>query len=258
MERLANLAIDLVITRDEFLGSIEGLECIMIESMYQANIGSLRRSWVSNRKAMGIAQLMRLDRSDHRTQFEVLDPNTRCHPQIMWFRIVFLDRQLSLLLGLSQGSLDCSMVSDVMLQIDTPMGRLERIHCVLSSKILERNASSSHSMPDDYSTMKTLDLELQKAARELPSKWWLVPTLNAGLTDSQALFWDTRRLFAQVLHYQPSPSTLICFARLQPGGNMNSHESHVSIPHGKFSRALSHSAALIELPIAVAQSISLL
>ncbi|KAJ5679985.1 Polyketide synthase KR [Penicillium majusculum] len=193
MERLANLAIDLVITRDEFLGSIEGLECIMIESMYQANIGSLRRSWVSNRKAMGIAQLMRLDRSDHRTQFEVLDPNTRCHPQIMWFRIVFLDRQLSLLLGLSQGSLDCSMVSDVMLQIDTPMGRLERIHCVLSSKILERNASSSHSMPDDYSTMKTLDLELQKVARELPSKWWLVPTLNAGLTDSQALFWDTRR-----------------------------------------------------------------
>lgn len=93
------------------------------------------------------------------------------------------------------------MVSNVMLQIDTPRGRLERIHCVLSSKILERNASSSHSMPDDYSTMKTLDLELQKAARELPSKWWLVPTLNAGLTDSQALFWDTRRLFAQVLHY---------------------------------------------------------
>lgn len=201
MERLANLVIDLVITRDEFLGSIEGLECIMIKSMYQANIGSLRRSWVSNRKAMGIARLMRLDRSDHRTQFEVLDPNTRCHPQIMWFRIVFLDRQLSLLLGLSQGSLDHSMTSDAMLQTDTPMGRLERIHCVLSSKILERNASSSHSMLQDYSTMKTLDLELQKAARGLPSKWWLVPTLNAGLTDSQALFWDTRRLFAQVLHY---------------------------------------------------------
>lgn len=90
MERLANLAIDLVIIRDEFLGSIEGLESIMIESMYQANIGSLRRSWVSNRRAMGIAQLMRLDRSDHRTQFEVLELNTRCHPQLMWFRIVFL------------------------------------------------------------------------------------------------------------------------------------------------------------------------
>ncbi|KAJ5211946.1 Polyketide synthase KR [Penicillium cinerascens] len=201
MERLANLAIDLVITKDEFLGSIEGLECIMIESMYQANIGSLRRSWVSNRRAMGIAQLMRLDRSDHRTQFEVLDPNTRCHPQIMWFRIVFLDRQLSLLLGLSQGSLDRTMASDVMLQRETPIGRLERIHCVLSSKILERNASSSHSTPHDYSMMKTLDLELQKAARGLPSKWWLIPTLNASLTDSQAIFWDTRRLFAQVLHY---------------------------------------------------------
>ncbi|OCK76858.1 hypothetical protein K432DRAFT_385126 [Lepidopterella palustris CBS 459.81] len=171
----------------------------MIESVYQANIGNLRRSWVSGRRAMNIAQLMGLNRSDNQAQYKVLDPKTKYHPQLMWFRIVFLDRYLCLMLGLSQGCLDRSMASDAMLANDTPMGRLERIHCVLASRILERNEFNPGS--HDLALTRTLDAELQKAARSLPSKWWLAPNLDIASTDSQALFWNTRRLFAQVLHY---------------------------------------------------------
>jgi hypothetical protein len=199
-ERLADLAINLVTTNDELLSSIEGLECVMIESMYQANVGNLRRSWVAGRRAIGIAQLMGMDRLDNRAQYKVLDPRTKCYPQLMWFRIIFLDRHLSLMLGLPQGHLDCCMASDAMLANDTPTGRLERIHCVLASQILERNKSSRTS--DDLALTQNLDAELQRAARSLPSKWWLAPNLdNVASTDSKALFWDTRRLFAQVLHY---------------------------------------------------------
>ena len=198
-ERLADLAISLVTTKDELLGSIEGLECVIIESVYQANIGNLRRSWVAGRRAVSIAQLMGLNRSDNRAQYQVLDPKTQYHPQIMWFRILFLDRFLCLLLGLPQGCVDRSMASDAMLNKYIPMERLEQIHCVVTSRILERNESdpSSH----DLALTRTLDLELQKAARSLPSKWWLAPNLDIAPTDSQALFWNTRRLFAQVLHY---------------------------------------------------------
>ncbi|KAK3317569.1 C6 zinc finger domain-containing protein [Cercophora scortea] len=199
MERLADLAVSLVTTNDELLGSIEGLECVMIESVYQANVGNLRRSWVSSRRAMGIAQLMGLNRADHRMQYKVLDTKTQYHPQLMWFRIVFLDRYLCLMLGLSQGCLDRSMASDALLANDTPMGRLERIHCVIASQILERNESSPSS--HDVALTRTLDVELQKAARSLPSKWWLVPNLDVAAADSQALFWNTRRMFAQLLHY---------------------------------------------------------
>lgn len=199
MERLADLAISLVTTNDEFFGYIEGLECVMIESVYQANIGSLRRSWLAGRRAMNIAQLMGINRSDHQAQYKVLDTKTEYDPQLMWFRIVFLDRYLCLMLGLSQGCLDRSMASDAMLANDTPMGRLERIHCVIASRILERNESkpSSH----ELALTRTLDVELQRAARSLPSKWWLAPNLDLTSNDSQALFWSTRRLFAQVLHY---------------------------------------------------------
>lgn len=199
MERLADLAVGLVTTNDELLGSIEGLECLMIESVYQANIGNIRRSWITVRRAMSVAQLMGLNRSDTQAQYKVLDPKTRYHPHHMWFRIVFLDRYLSLMLGVSQGCLDRSMASDAMLASDTPMGRLERIHCVIASRILERN--ESHPSCHDISLTRTLDVELQRAARILPSKWWLAPSLEIASNDSQALFWNTRRLFAQVLHY---------------------------------------------------------
>jgi hypothetical protein len=199
-ERLADLAISLVTTNDELLSSVEGLECVMIESMYQANVGNLRRAWVAGRRAMGIAQLMGLDRRENGTHLKVLDSNTTYYPELMWFRLVFLDRHLCLMLGLRQGPLDCSMDSATMLADDTPTGRLERLHCIIASQILERNESRQTN--DDFALTQTLDVEMQKAARSVPSKWWLAPNLdNIASSDSRALFWDLRRLFAQVLHY---------------------------------------------------------
>jgi hypothetical protein len=199
MTRLADTAISLITTNDELLGSIEGLECIMIESLYQANGGNLRRSWIAVRRAMVVAQLMGLHRSGSRAQYKMLDPKTKAHPQFMWFRIVFYDRHLCLMLGFPQGSLDRSMASHPMLVNDTPMGRLERIHCVLASRILERNESEPSS--DDFALTQILDMELQRAARSLPSKWWLTPNLDSVVNDSQALFWDIRRLSEQLSHY---------------------------------------------------------
>ena len=198
-KRLADLAINLVATKDELLDSIEGLECVVIESVYQANLGHLRRSWIAGRRAVSIAQLMGLHRLDNRTQYNVLDPKTRYHPQIMWFRIVFLDRFFCLMQGLPQGCIDRSVASEAMLTKDVPMERLERTHCVVASRILERNELDSSST--DLALTRTLDQELQKAARSLPSKWWLAPKLNSAPSGSQTLFWNIRRLFAQVLHY---------------------------------------------------------
>jgi hypothetical protein len=199
MERLAELATKLVTTNDELLGSIEGLACVMLESIYQANIGNLRRSWVVTRRALSIAQLMGLNKPNFQVQYKVLDPKTKHDPQLMWFRIVFMDRYLCLLLGLSEGCHDRSMASGSMLANDTPLGRLERVHCVIASRILERNESDPSS--EDPILVRALDTDLQRAARTLPSKWWLAPNLDASTADSQGLFWNTRRLFAQIVHY---------------------------------------------------------
>ncbi|KAL4985703.1 hypothetical protein BDW68DRAFT_179469 [Aspergillus falconensis] len=199
MKRLAGTAINLVTTNDEFFGSIEGLECVMMESMYYHNSGNLRRSWIANRRAMVIAQLMNLHQSESRAKYKVLDPKTRAHPQFMWFRIVSLDRNLCLMLGLTQGSFDQSMATGTAFRDDIPMGRLERMHCTLASRILERNESDP--CPNDFALTQHLDLELQRAGRSMPSKWWLMPNLDRVTDDPQALFLDMGRLFNQLYHY---------------------------------------------------------
>lgn len=121
-ERLAKFAISLVTTNDELTGSIEGLMYVMTESMYQVNGGNLRRSWTAGRRAIGIAQLMELDRSDRHAGYQILDPETRHDARFMWYRVIFLDRHLSLMLGLPQGSVGRSMASDEGFANDTDTG----------------------------------------------------------------------------------------------------------------------------------------
>lgn len=199
MERLADVANYHVTTNEALIGSIESLECIMLESLYQVNIGNLRRSWVAGRRAMSLAQLMGFHRPDNQTLYQALDPKTKYDTRIMWLRIIILDRQLCLLLGLPEGCVDRSMASETYMANDCPMGRLEQLHCVAMSRILERNASKPSGR--DLAATRTIDLELQKAAGSLPSKWWLAPKLDSASTDLQAVFWDMRRLVLQICHY---------------------------------------------------------
>ncbi|KOS44875.1 hypothetical protein ACN38_g4230 [Penicillium nordicum] len=198
-ERLAGTAINLVTTNDEFFGSIEGLECVMVESMYYQNGGNLRRSWIANRRAMAIAQMMNLHQSQSRAKYKVLDHKPKAHPQFMWFRIVSLDRNLCLMLGLTQGSSDLSMATGTAFRDDIPMGRLERMHCTLASRILERNESDP--CGNNFALTQSLDLELQKAGRSMASKWWPMPNLDSVTDDPQALFLDMGWLFSQLYHY---------------------------------------------------------
>jgi len=74
-----------------------------------------------------------------------------------------------------------------------------RMHCILSSRVLERNESdpSTH----DFALTQDLDMELRRAARSLPSKWWLMPNLASSETDPSNMYWNRGRLTAQLLHY---------------------------------------------------------
>ena len=199
MDRLADSAISLVISNDDLVACIEGLECMMIQSWYQVNGGNLRKALIAVRRAMTIAQLMGLHRAESHIQCKVLDQHTEAHPQFLWFRSVFLERHLCLMLGLPQGTHDHSMASETALTTDIPMGRLEEIHCVVASRILKRNNSAL--IPHDYALTMEIDRDLQKAAAGLPCKWWLTADLASVKDQPDALFWAMRRLFHQLYHY---------------------------------------------------------
>jgi hypothetical protein len=198
-ERLAELAINLVTSQDRILASVEGLECVVLESVYHGNCGSLRLSWMACRRAMLLAQLLGLHTPATPKQYPVLDHATQCDPQYMWFRIVHYDRYMCLILGLPQGSTDVSMASEALLATDTAMGGLERVQCVIASRILQRNVSDPTSV--DVSVTQSLNKDLQRAAQTLPSKWWLVPDLGNPMQTKQEVCSDVQRLYVQIFHF---------------------------------------------------------
>lgn len=201
MRRLADTAVNLVNKNDEFLDCIEGLECIMIESTFEANNGHLRRAWLACRRAMLVAQMVGLHRHGIQQPLKMIDPSQPVYPGFFWFRIVTTDRQLCLMLGLPQGSLDTSMASESALAGQTPGGAFEHKQCIIACKILERNESSNPAVLDDLETLYDIDAKLQTAGNEMPSRWWLVPNLASVMHDTEKSFWEVLRLIQQMLYF---------------------------------------------------------
>ncbi|KAI1825855.1 hypothetical protein F4861DRAFT_537662 [Xylaria intraflava] len=196
MRRLAETANSLAIDNEELLCTIEGLECVIIEGTFQANIGNMRRAWLAYRRALNIAQLMGIHRAENPSLLNSVDASSaRANHRVMWFHIVYVDRFLSLLLGLPPGSPDYGLASNAALATETPLGYISRIHCAVAAQILERNDFNS----TDHEITQKIDEQLQEAANKLPGMWWLTPNLAA--TDEQFIFREVLRATEQIYHY---------------------------------------------------------
>ena len=217
MSSAAETAHGCVTTNDNLLGSIEGIECVLIESMYQNNAGKLRRAWHSCRRAMLIAQMMGLHQSTRLQSLKFLETETRTrvHPEYMWFRLIQMDRYLSLMLGLPQGTVNNSFADDEVLECCSPTERMQRMDCAIGGYILQRNEAGLY----DTTTTHTIDQLLQKSAASLPPRWWLMPDLDSGTGEEMEILEKIIRLMDQLTHYH-------LIAQLHLPYLVRSHEDH--------------------------------
>lgn len=188
----------LVTSDDDLVTSPEGVECIMIESMYHNNAGNLRRSWVINRRAMTIAQVLGLHLHDPRP-IKFLDDRSRdrIEPEHMWFRLVMSDRYLSLMLGLPQGCVESCFATERALEDCVPLERIERIETVVGGLILQRNGEDLHNLE----TTHNIDKLLQDAAASMPAQWWLMPDITSVAGSDINSFTETLRIMNQFTHF---------------------------------------------------------
>jgi hypothetical protein len=198
MSRAVDTVHSLVNCNDELVASIEGIACIMIESLYYNNAGNLRRSWVTMRRAMLIAQMLNLHRGRTLPSTMTLERQTSIRPEYVWFRLVQSDRYLSMMLGLPQGvpenGLFCTAKE---LEVCTPMERLQRIHCDVGGRILKRNEADIN----DLAATQEIDKLLQTASMSMPPQWWLIPNLAPSACDKMEQFHETNRIMDQFTHY---------------------------------------------------------
>lgn len=201
----------LVTSNDELVGYAEGLECLILHGYFQVNAGSLRKAWMTFRRAINMAQIMGIDRG-HSAAFRSCDPKSdparRPSPASLWHRLLFSDRYLSLLLGLpvcSQG--DQSIYEEAGLR-ETAIERLERAHTIFASKILDRNHlqqrnkrfATPKTTPHEYALTQEIDLDLEAAAKNTPYGWWQEPHLDPFA--SREVLWEaTARIICQMHHF---------------------------------------------------------
>ncbi|KAH8703548.1 hypothetical protein BGW36DRAFT_288291 [Talaromyces proteolyticus] len=199
MHRAVETASRLVTSNDDLVNTIEGIECIMIESMYRNNEGNLRRAYLIIRRALVIAQMIGLDRGNNSSLLKALEPETRTRidPAYMWFRIIQSDRYLSLMLGLPQGTLDNDFAIAEVMEECSPMERMERMVCSAGGQIIQRK----HDDKQNFAFTQETDKLLRGAAALMPPQWWLAPDLSTRDADDLNVIHDTVRLMNQFTYY---------------------------------------------------------
>lgn len=60
MQSIMDFVVQKVTSDDSLTGSVQGIECLALQAIYEVNAGNLRRSWVTFRKAITIAHLQGL------------------------------------------------------------------------------------------------------------------------------------------------------------------------------------------------------
>lgn len=177
MSRLVETIHNLVTCNDDLAGCLEGIECLVIESLYHNNGGNLRRAWLAARRAMLLAQLMGLHRGVELASVPKItqsDARIRIDPSSMWFRLIQIDRYLSLMLGFPLWHLEDTFADQKALESCMPLERMQRLQCVASGRIIRHIQAGI----DDLASAHEIDTLLHEASALMPPKWWL--PLDAG------------------------------------------------------------------------------
>jgi hypothetical protein len=200
MSRAVATAKNAVLCNDDLVSSIEGIECVAMEGMYQNNAGNVRRAWMANRRAMLIAQMMNLHlgnrSSSHITHLDPKDEGS-ADLERMWFRLVQTDRYLSLMLGLPPHCFEDNFATPEALENCTPMECMQRLECHAAGLLLRRNQTTMH----DLSQTQKIDLLLQRASTFMPPQWWLTPDLPSSSNNASDAFHETMRFVSQFAHH---------------------------------------------------------
>ncbi|KAJ5587342.1 uncharacterized protein N7459_003107 [Penicillium hispanicum] len=186
-----------VISDDELTGSVEGVECLALQGMYEVNAGNIRRSWLSFRKAITIAQLLGLHRVAIKLPLARLDllEAKRHH---LWYQISRGERYLSTLLGVPSctGSAVFPFADDAAWLSPEDLYHKNLYH--ISGLILARNQEDcAHS----FSTTQRISEKLDSLAEQMPPAWWEMPT-NILTTRTKEASIQFERIMCQIWHFE--------------------------------------------------------
>ena len=224
-----------VTTQDPLVESLDGLETLMLQALYQCHVGNMDEGCQVFRRALAIANSMKL-------------PKLRGYEELrarsLWFRLLYADCFHSLAKGIPSTAISPELEDECFLQADQPTERLERTHVSIARQITFRNAQTqlckhSQTCRDNlcasaYEETQKIDQRLKLAARSLPIRWWALP--NASLSVDAEARDITARLITQMhqsylvlLLHQPYVIRALHLGRLSVDADFNVDHAYSSL-----------------------------
>ncbi|KAI8654085.1 hypothetical protein NCS56_01364900 [Fusarium sp. Ph1] len=197
MHKYYSLASSKVTCHDDLPDSLEGLECLVYEGVYLVNCGNLRRALVTLRRAATLAQFIGMHRKVPHTTPKQHDPATRVSGDVTWAHIAYLERYISLLLGMSSSITNAKFGSEEKKVNETDAEWFERFQVDICEQIINNNQRGNH---DDLAATQKIDETMNRIADSIPSNWWAPLELRPGMTgdDLMALIVNAQM---QIVHY---------------------------------------------------------
>ncbi|TLD39568.1 hypothetical protein E2P81_ATG00555 [Venturia nashicola] len=193
-----------IINDDEYMATLEGLECVILQGKIYSDIGQARRSWLAFRRGMTFAQLMGLHRNH----------STSISRESIWWSLYGADRLTSLMLGMPYGINDAHCNLEFMGQnvstsiASNPMVFFSKI-AYFSGKVIDRTQSLHEAT---YASALDLEQELNNYAAQFAASWWQVEPLVACDDPSVSYEWQEKVLghiaFHQIKAYLHMPFML--------------------------------------------------
>ncbi|KAL8823439.1 MAG: hypothetical protein Q9191_005856 [Dirinaria sp. TL-2023a] len=185
---------ELILSNDELAGTIDGIECLLLQAKHDSNNGRIRRTWIYHRRGIFLAQLLGLHRHSKQEGQNEAEVERR---QSIWTALFQGDRFFSLLLGLpyAVSSKHCDMYIAAGSMPWKYMHRLGEI----SGRVIDRNHETSPN--DSYSETIAIEGQMANFAASMPPQWWDVDSLDSLGFDEVAQQMYSR-LLPQFWHHQ--------------------------------------------------------
>ena len=148
---------------DGIVGTVDGIECLMIQAEFYINVGKPKKIWSIFRRAVSCAHLLGLHHQPD--DFEVALASRR---KALWEKIWQSDRELSLVLGLPYAVSEIFLPSWTAATDQIEQTFLARLG-IITGHIIERNQNPQHM---NYSITIQIDQELKGCKALMSDTWW--------------------------------------------------------------------------------------
>ena len=149
-------------------GTLDGLECMLLQSDFYINVGNLRKVWLIVRRAVNLAQLLGL----HRKIDADISPKQAMRWKAIWLELWQRDRGFSLILGLPYATLESQVPQLTSDNDDSDLQRTKwflRDLGIVMGHIVDRDQDGSGKA---YSITLKIEEELDECQSIMSAQWW--------------------------------------------------------------------------------------